>query len=136
MWMCGSLAHFKPFHICCLADSTHMCPLLQLPAPGPTQPPGPSSVDEGSLSPTGLTSKGGLDTMLGLLQSDLSRRGIPTQAKGLCGSCNKAIAGQVSGALGAGRQGPTDPSSPKASLCAIPLINNSGRWVLLFIFDR
>lgn len=34
--------------------------------------------------------------MLGLLQSDLSRRGVPTQAKGLCGSCNKPIAGQVS----------------------------------------
>lgn len=38
--------------------------------------------------------------MLGLLQSDLSRRGVPTQAKGLCGSCNKPIAGQVVTALG------------------------------------
>lgn len=37
--------------------------------------------------------------MLGLLQSDLSRRGVPTQAKGLCGSCNKPIAGQVSAVL-------------------------------------
>lgn len=73
--------------------------LLQLPASGPTQPPAPSSVTEGSLSPPGLTSKGSLDTMLGLLQSDLSRRGVPTQAKGLCGSCNKPIAGQVSGTL-------------------------------------
>nr|XP_036860303.1 transforming growth factor beta-1-induced transcript 1 protein isoform X4 [Manis javanica] len=71
-----------------------------LPASGPTQPPAPSSVTEGSLSPPGLTSKGSLDTMLGLLQSDLSRRGVPTQAKGLCGSCNKPIAGQVVTALG------------------------------------
>lgn len=81
------------------ADSTHMFSLLQLPASGPTQPPVPSSTNEGSPSPPGPTGKGSLDTMLGLLQSDLTRRGIPTQAKGLCGSCNKHIAGQVSGAM-------------------------------------
>uniref|UniRef100_A0A8D0MGW5 LIM zinc-binding domain-containing protein n=1 Tax=Sus scrofa TaxID=9823 RepID=A0A8D0MGW5_PIG len=71
-----------------------------LPASGPTQPAVPSSVNEGSPSPPGPTSQGSLDTMLGLLQSDLSRRGVPTQAKGLCGSCNKPIAGQVSRNLG------------------------------------
>ncbi|XP_023378173.1 transforming growth factor beta-1-induced transcript 1 protein isoform X4 [Pteropus vampyrus] len=71
-----------------------------LPASGPTQPPVPSSTNEGSPSPPGPTGKGSLDTMLGLLQSDLTRRGIPTQAKGLCGSCNKHIAGQVVTALG------------------------------------
>uniref|UniRef100_A0A9L0SQ47 Transforming growth factor beta 1 induced transcript 1 n=1 Tax=Equus caballus TaxID=9796 RepID=A0A9L0SQ47_HORSE len=71
-----------------------------LSASGPTQPTVPSSVNEGSQSPPGPTSKGSLDTMLGLLQSDLSRRGVPTQAKGLCGSCNKPIAGQVVTALG------------------------------------
>uniref|UniRef100_A0A8D1CUU5 Transforming growth factor beta 1 induced transcript 1 n=1 Tax=Sus scrofa TaxID=9823 RepID=A0A8D1CUU5_PIG len=71
-----------------------------LPASGPTQPAVPSSVNEGSPSPPGPTSQGSLDTMLGLLQSDLSRRGVPTQAKGLCGSCNKPIAGQVVTALG------------------------------------
>ncbi|KAM9208229.1 transforming growth factor beta-1-induced transcript 1 protein isoform 2-T2 [Dugong dugon] len=71
-----------------------------LPASGPTQPPVPSSVNKGSPSPPEPTSKGSLDTMLGLLQSDLSRRGVPTQAKGLCGSCNKPIAGQVVTALG------------------------------------
>ena len=91
--------HFRPSHICCLADSTLLSSLLQLPASGPTQPPVPSSVNEGSPSPPGPAGKGSLDTMLGLLQSDLSRRGVPTQAKGLCGSCNKPIAGQVSGAL-------------------------------------
>uniref|UniRef100_A0A452UG40 Transforming growth factor beta 1 induced transcript 1 n=1 Tax=Ursus maritimus TaxID=29073 RepID=A0A452UG40_URSMA len=72
----------------------------QLPASGSTQPPVPSSVNEGSPSSPGPASKGSLDTMLGLLQSDLSRRGVPTQTKGLCGSCNKPIAGQVVTALG------------------------------------
>ncbi|XP_008583033.1 PREDICTED: transforming growth factor beta-1-induced transcript 1 protein isoform X2 [Galeopterus variegatus] len=71
-----------------------------LPAAGPTQPPVASSMSESSPSPPGPTSEGSLDTMLGLLQSDLSRRGVPTQAKGLCGSCNKPIAGQVVTALG------------------------------------
>ncbi|KAL0617126.1 Transforming growth factor beta-1-induced transcript 1 protein [Plecturocebus cupreus] len=71
-----------------------------LPASGPTQPPVASSTNEGSPSPPEPTGKGSLDTMLGLLQSDLSRRGVPTQAKGLCGSCNKPIAGQVVTALG------------------------------------
>nr|XP_021513585.1 transforming growth factor beta-1-induced transcript 1 protein isoform X3 [Meriones unguiculatus] len=64
-----------------------------LPGSGPSQPPAVSSTREGCSSPPGQTSKGSLDTMLGLLQSDLSRRGVPTQAKGLCGSCNKPIAG-------------------------------------------
>ncbi|XP_029801839.1 transforming growth factor beta-1-induced transcript 1 protein isoform X1 [Suricata suricatta] len=71
-----------------------------LPASGSAQPPVPSSVNEGSPSSPEQTSKGSLDTMLGLLQSDLSRRGVPTQTKGLCGSCNKPIAGQVVTALG------------------------------------
>lgn len=103
VWICGFPIHLRPFHLCCLADSTLMSSLLQLSASGPTQPTVPSSVNEGSQSPPGPTSKGSLDTMLGLLQSDLSRRGVPTQAKGLCGSCNKPIAGQVSGALRVGR---------------------------------
>ena len=82
--------------ICGLLDSMSVSSLLQLPASGPSQPPAVSATQEGSPSPPGQTSKGSLDTMLGLLQSDLSRRGVPTQAKGLCGSCNKPIAGQVS----------------------------------------
>lgn len=94
--------------------------LLQLPASGPTQTPVPSSLNEGSPPPPEPASKGSLDTMLGLLQSDLSRRGIPTQAKGLCGSCNKPIAGQVSAAVRAVRRRPTDPSSLGTSLCAVP----------------
>lgn len=99
MWICGSPTPFRTIHFFCLVDSTLMSFLLQLPNSGSTQPPVPSSVNEGSPSSPGPTSKGSLDTMLGLLQSDLSRRGVPTQTKGLCGSCNKPIAGQVSGEL-------------------------------------
>ncbi|XP_062993736.1 transforming growth factor beta-1-induced transcript 1 protein isoform X1 [Elgaria multicarinata webbii] len=43
---------------------------------------------------------GNLDSMLVLLESDLSRQGISTTAKGLCASCQKPIAGQVVTALG------------------------------------
>ncbi|OWK11303.1 TGFB1I1 [Cervus elaphus hippelaphus] len=71
-----------------------------LPASGPTPPPLPSSVNEDTPSPTGPTSKGSLDTMLGLLQSDLSRRGVVT-ALGrawhpehfVCGGCSTALGG-------------------------------------------
>lgn len=99
LWICGSLTPSRTFHFYRLADSTLVSFLLQLPASGSTQPPVPSAVNEGSPSSPGQTGKGSLDTMLGLLQSDLSRRGVPTQTKGLCGSCNKPIAGQVSGDL-------------------------------------
>lgn len=80
-------------------DSSSLSSSLQLPASAPPQPPAASPTHEGCPSPPGQTGKGSLDTMLGLLQSDLSRRGVPTQAKGLCGSCNKSIAGQVSAVL-------------------------------------
>nr|XP_008173719.2 transforming growth factor beta-1-induced transcript 1 protein isoform X1 [Chrysemys picta bellii] len=43
---------------------------------------------------------GNLDSMLVMLQSDLSRQGISTSTKGLCASCQKPIAGQVVTALG------------------------------------
>lgn len=123
--------HFRRAHICCLANSALLSSLLQLPASGPTQPAVPSSVNEGSPSPPGPTSQGSLDTMLGLLQSDLSRRGVPTQAKGLCGSCNKPIAGQVSRNL-QGRGLETHGSSFTESQplrCSL-LTHNSGKWVV------
>ncbi|XP_057633984.1 transforming growth factor beta-1-induced transcript 1 protein isoform X3 [Chionomys nivalis] len=82
-----------------------------LPASGPSQPPAVSATQEGSPSPPGQTSKGSLDTMLGLLQSDLSRRGVPTQAKGLCGSCSKPIAGWLR--LWA------EPGTPSTSFAAV-----------------
>ncbi|MGH0114585.1 UNVERIFIED_CONTAM: hypothetical protein FKN15_023618 [Acipenser sinensis] len=43
---------------------------------------------------------GSLDSMLGLLQSDLSRQGIATTAKGTCAACQKPIVNQVVTALG------------------------------------
>lgn len=36
-----------------------------------------------------------LDSMLGSLQSDLSKHGITTIPKGDCAACNKSIVGQV-----------------------------------------
>ncbi|XP_072523519.1 transforming growth factor beta-1-induced transcript 1 protein-like isoform X2 [Salminus brasiliensis] len=57
------------------------------PAPQPVAPP-PSS------------SGGSLDSMLGLLQSDLSRQGVPTSSKGNCSACQKPVVGQVVTALG------------------------------------
>ncbi|XP_034376704.1 transforming growth factor beta-1-induced transcript 1 protein isoform X5 [Arvicanthis niloticus] len=82
-----------------------------LPASAPPQPPAASPTHEGCPSPPGQTSKGSLDTMLGLLQSDLSRRGVPTQAKGLCGSCNKSIAGWL--------QLWAEPGTPSTSFAAV-----------------
>ncbi|XP_039186350.1 transforming growth factor beta-1-induced transcript 1 protein [Crotalus tigris] len=79
------------------------------PAPAPTQVPsaqqpvvssvcpGPTAVSP-QMSP-GQPS-GNLDSMLVMLESDLSRQGISTTAKGLCASCQKPIAGQVVTALG------------------------------------
>lgn len=41
-----------------------------------------------------------LDSMLGTLQSDMTRQGVNTTAKGHCSACNKPIVGQVVTALG------------------------------------
>lgn len=41
-------------------------------------------------------SGGSLDSMLGLLQSDLSRQGVQTSSKGNCSACQKPVVGQVS----------------------------------------
>uniref|UniRef100_A0A3P8VN14 Transforming growth factor beta-1-induced transcript 1 protein n=1 Tax=Cynoglossus semilaevis TaxID=244447 RepID=A0A3P8VN14_CYNSE len=43
---------------------------------------------------------GSLDSMLGLLQSDLSRQGVQTSSKGNCSACQKPVVGQVVTALG------------------------------------
>lgn len=54
-------------------------------------------------SPTsGVTTKGvdQLDSMLGTLQSDMSKQGVNTSPKGHCTACNKPIVGQVVTALG------------------------------------
>ncbi|XP_043942542.1 transforming growth factor beta-1-induced transcript 1 protein isoform X2 [Protopterus annectens] len=49
---------------------------------------------------SGPPPRGNLDSMLEILQTDLSRQGISTVAKGQCASCQKSIAGQVVTALG------------------------------------
>lgn len=41
-----------------------------------------------------------LDSMLGSLQSDMTRQGVSTTKKGECAACNKPIIGQVCTALG------------------------------------
>ena len=41
-----------------------------------------------------------LDSMLGTLQSDMTRQGVSTTKKGECAACNKPIIGQVCTALG------------------------------------
>ncbi|KYO19453.1 transforming growth factor beta-1-induced transcript 1 protein [Alligator mississippiensis] len=63
------------------------------------------------VTPAPPPGEGSLDSMLVLLQSDLSRQGVPTGAKGLCASCHKPIAGQVVTALGS-------PWHPEHFVCA------------------
>jgi len=41
------------------------------------------------------TQGGQLESMLGDLQSDLSKQGVNTKAKGLCAACNQPVVGQV-----------------------------------------
>ncbi|XP_013913795.1 PREDICTED: transforming growth factor beta-1-induced transcript 1 protein-like [Thamnophis sirtalis] len=87
------------------ATTTTMVPPAPAPAQVPSaQQPVVSSVCPG---PTAMSPQmspgqpsGNLDSMLVMLESDLSRQGISTTAKGLCASCQKPIAGQVVTALG------------------------------------
>ncbi|XP_066520407.1 transforming growth factor beta-1-induced transcript 1 protein-like [Hoplias malabaricus] len=58
-----------------------------------TAPPQPVALPTAS-------SGGSLDSMLGLLQSDLSRQGVSTSSKGNCSACQKPIVGQLVTALG------------------------------------
>jgi paxillin len=58
----------------------------------------PISSDYGKVSPK--PSGQHLDSMLGTLQSDMSRQGVDTAAKGHCQACHKPIVGQVVTALG------------------------------------
>ncbi|XP_052220392.1 paxillin-like isoform X1 [Dreissena polymorpha] len=50
---------------------------------------------------SGGSNQGGqLESMLGDLQSDLSKQGVNTKTKGLCAACNQPVVGQVITALG------------------------------------
>lgn len=51
--------------------------------------------DYGKLSPKQAPVAQPLDCMLGTLQSDMSRHGVDTTAKGHCQACHKPIVGQV-----------------------------------------
>uniref|UniRef100_A0A8C1PTD2 LIM zinc-binding domain-containing protein n=1 Tax=Cyprinus carpio TaxID=7962 RepID=A0A8C1PTD2_CYPCA len=67
----------------------------------PAAPEGPvASSSQQTASPPSASSGGSLDSMLGLLQSDLSRQGVPTSSKGNCSACQKPVVGQVVTALG------------------------------------
>ena len=44
--------------------------------------------------------KSSLDSMLGSLQTNMSKQGVTTVTKGVCAACNKPIIGQVCTALG------------------------------------
>jgi len=58
----------------------------------------PVGSDYGKVSPKPSGQQ--LDSILGTLQSDMSRHGVDTAAKGHCQACHKPIVGQVVTALG------------------------------------
>ncbi|KAM4595894.1 transforming growth factor beta-1-induced transcript 1 protein-like, partial [Polymixia lowei] len=67
----------------------------------PAAPVNPTvSVPQQPAPPPQASSGGSLDSMLGLLQSDLSRQGVQTSSKGNCSACQKPVVGQVVTALG------------------------------------
>lgn len=68
-------------------------PSFSQPAP-PVHPVVPAAPQP--VAPTQPSSGGSLDSMLGLLQSDLSRQGVQTSSKGNCSACQKPVVGQVS----------------------------------------
>ncbi|KAM9837175.1 transforming growth factor beta-1-induced transcript 1 protein-like isoform 2-T2 [Aulostomus maculatus] len=74
----------------------------QQPQPPPQQQsqPLPQQQQQQPVAPPQPSSGGSLDSMLGLLQSDLSRQGVQTSSKGNCSACQKPVVGQVVTALG------------------------------------
>lgn len=58
-----------------------------------------------------------LDSMLGNLQSDMSRQGVATVSKGVCAACSKPIVGQVCTALGR----TWHPEHFTCAVCEVPL---------------
>ena len=43
----------------------------------------------------GAPHTGELESMLGNIQSEVSKHGVTTKTKGLCGACNQPVIGQV-----------------------------------------
>uniref|UniRef100_A0A8C8CFV5 LIM zinc-binding domain-containing protein n=1 Tax=Oncorhynchus tshawytscha TaxID=74940 RepID=A0A8C8CFV5_ONCTS len=66
----------------------------QLNEPAPAVTP-VITVPQHPIPPPQASSGGSLDSMLGLLQSDLTRQGVPTSSKGSCSACQKPVVGQV-----------------------------------------
>uniref|UniRef100_A0A3B4AM59 LIM zinc-binding domain-containing protein n=1 Tax=Periophthalmus magnuspinnatus TaxID=409849 RepID=A0A3B4AM59_9GOBI len=79
----ASLSDFRVQSTCLYNKMLNYIPFLQ-----PVAPVTPGS------------SGGSLDSMLGLLQSDLTRQGVHTSSKGTCTACQKPVVGQVVTALG------------------------------------
>ncbi|XP_062234596.1 transforming growth factor beta-1-induced transcript 1 protein-like isoform X1 [Platichthys flesus] len=73
-------------------QSTPAAPVVSPVVPAPLQP--------AATTPPQPSSGGSLDSMLGLLQSDLTRQGVQTSSKGNCSACQKPVVGQVVTALG------------------------------------
>lgn len=67
-----------------------------LPQPAAPVTPVVTAPQQPAAAPPQPSSGGSLDSMLGLLQSDLSRQGVQTSSKGNCSACQKPVVGQVS----------------------------------------
>ena len=65
----------------------------------------------------GVSKVNQLDSMLGNLQSDMSRQGVATVTKGVCAACSKPIVGQVCTALGR----TWHPEHFTCAVCEVPL---------------
>jgi len=77
-----------------------------------------AKVDKPSIKAKPAASKvNQLDSMLGNLQSDMSRQGVATVSKGVCAACTKPIVGQVCTALGR----TWHPEHFTCAVCEVPL---------------
>ncbi|XP_053721579.1 transforming growth factor beta-1-induced transcript 1 protein-like isoform X1 [Synchiropus splendidus] len=88
-------------------QSTPALPVAPTAPAAPVAPAAPAApaapvapVPQQLVSPPQPAPGGSLDSMLGLLQSDLSRQGVQTSSKGNCSACQKPVVGQVVTALG------------------------------------
>uniref|UniRef100_A0A671YKC2 Transforming growth factor beta-1-induced transcript 1 protein n=1 Tax=Sparus aurata TaxID=8175 RepID=A0A671YKC2_SPAAU len=81
-------------------DMCHPSFLFFLSQPAVPVTPVVTAPQQPAAPPAQTSSGGSLDSMLGLLQSDLSRQGVQTSSKGNCSACQKPVVGQVVTALG------------------------------------
>eukprot|EP00794_Sanderia_malayensis_P013815 gene13815-15260_t len=109
-----------------LSDSADIKPVAPAPTAAPAGRDGMASktADYAKVDkPPSIKAKGGaprvsqLDSMLGNLQSDMSRQGVATVTKGVCAACSKPIVGQVCTALGR----TWHPEHFTCAVCEVPL---------------